>query len=87
MRVRLAQLSLQRSVHTQTAPLHRHVALPSLLQLKWYTVEVQYCGEVVGTGSGWERRWAEQAAARQALDNMGQLPGQEVPGDVALEGQ
>lgn len=44
------------------------------LQLKWYTVDVQYGGEVVGTGSGWERRWAEQAAARQALDNMGQLP-------------
>ncbi|PRW59825.1 ribonuclease III [Chlorella sorokiniana] len=45
------------------------------LQLKWYTVDVQYGGEVVGTGSGWERRWAEQAAARQALDNMGQMPG------------
>lgn len=44
-------------------------------QLKWYTVDVQYRGEVVGTGSGWEKRWAEQAAARQALENMGALPG------------
>lgn len=59
--------------------------LPPPPQLKWYTVDVQYAGEVVGTGSGWERRWAEQAAARQALDNMGQLPGPAAAEDAASQ--
>lgn len=44
------------------------------LALKYWSVDVHYRGGVKGSGGGFNKRDAEQAAARQALQQMGELP-------------
>jgi dsRNA-specific ribonuclease len=43
------------------------------MQLPWWQAEVVFHGRVMGQGGSFERRGAEQAAARQALQQLGQL--------------
>lgn len=52
-------------------PAARRWPLP---QLPWWTVEVAFGGRVVGSGGSFDKRGAEQAAAREALEGLGQLP-------------
>ena len=51
-------------------------ALPLSVQLKWWTVDVAFQGRVMGSGGSFDKRDAGQAAARQALQRLGQLPGE-----------
>ncbi|KAL4426701.1 hypothetical protein ABPG77_004757 [Micractinium sp. CCAP 211/92] len=44
------------------------------LSLKWWKVDVHFQGSVMGTGGSFDKRHAEQLAARMALDKLGQLP-------------
>jgi dsRNA-specific ribonuclease len=46
------------------------------VQLKWWTVDVAFQGRVMGSGGSFDKRDAGQAAARQALQRLGQLPGE-----------
>jgi dsRNA-specific ribonuclease len=43
------------------------------LSLPWWRVEVSFRGEVMGAGGSFNKRDAEQAAARQALERLGEL--------------
>lgn len=43
------------------------------LLLPWWRVDVSVRGEVMGTGGSFDKRDAEQAAARQALERLGEL--------------
>jgi dsRNA-specific ribonuclease len=42
------------------------------LQRKYWVVEVLFGTVVLGSGRGWEKRAAEQQAAREALHSMGE---------------
>lgn len=43
------------------------------MKRKYWTVEVRFEGKVAGIGTGWEKRSAEQSAARLALRKLGEL--------------
>lgn len=61
----------------------RLICVPSScpLQRKFWTVDVHFDGKLAGTGSSFEKRGAEQAAARDALIALGEIEGErnEIP--------
>ncbi|KAL4458723.1 hypothetical protein ABPG75_013588 [Micractinium tetrahymenae] len=44
------------------------------LALKWWKVDVHFQGSVIGTGGSFDKRQAEQLAAKMALRKLGELP-------------
>lgn len=58
----------QPPLHPLFPPQKKHVQLP------WWTVEVAFKGRVMGSGASFDKRDAGQAAAREALQRLGQLP-------------
>ncbi len=57
--------------HGLPLPVYRLVAVEGPAHRQTYTVEVEFAGRVLGTGTGSSKRAAQQAAARHALCALG----------------